>query len=149
MAGRKDLPRGLSARGCAVYFDNYFTTPDLIRHLCEHYGIFSLCTIRQNRLKGCCKLLSYKELKKRGRGSFTQVVDDEKKITIVNWYDNKVVTLACSYADAYPVQEIIRLSKAQKKTISVNSPHYNQHMGGVDLCDMLIALYRTSFKSHR
>ncbi|KAH9636515.1 hypothetical protein HF086_017681 [Spodoptera exigua] len=44
-------------------------------------------------------------------------------------------------------------SKEQKQKIGVTCPqlvrHYNQHMGGVDLCDMLIALYRTSFKSRR
>ncbi|KAH9629018.1 hypothetical protein HF086_007503 [Spodoptera exigua] len=98
-------------------------------------------------------LLSDKELKKRGRGSFSQVVDNDKKIAIVKWYNNKVVTLACSYADAYPVHEIKRWRKEQKQKIGVTCPqlvrHYNQHMGGVDLCDMLIALYRTSFKSRR
>lgn len=148
------LCKTIQTPGCAVYFDNYFTTLDLIWYLREHRGIFSLGTIRQNRLKGCSKgLLSDKELKKKGRGTFSQVVDNDKKIAIVKWYDNKVVTLACSYADAYPVQEIKRWSKEQKKKIGVTCPelvrHYNQHMGGVDLCDMLIALYRTSFKSRR
>lgn len=147
------LCKTIQTPGCAVYFDNYFTTLDLIWYLREHWGIFSLGTIRQNRLKGCKGLLSDKELKKRGRGSFSQVVDNDKKIAIVKWYDNKVVTLACSYADAHPVQEIKRWSKEQKRKFGVPCPqlvrHYNQHMGGVDLCDMLIALYRTSFKSRR
>ncbi|CAF4935258.1 unnamed protein product [Pieris macdunnoughi] len=163
------LCKTIHTPGCAVYFDNYFTTLDLIWYLREHRGIFSLGTIRQNRLKGCKGLLSDKELKKRGRDSFSQVVDNDRKIAIVKWYDNKVVTLASSYADAYPVHEIKRWSKEQKKKLGVTCPqlvrHYNQHidvgkhicsnmlsyvdMGGVDLCDMLIALYRTSFKSRR
>lgn len=148
------LCKTIQTPGCAVYFDNYFTSLDLIWYLREHCGIFSLGTIRQNRLKGSSKgLVSDKELKKSGRGSFSQVVDNDKKIAIVKWFDNKVVTLACSYADAYPVQEIKRWSKEQKRKIGVTCPqlvrHYNQHMGGVDLCDMLIALYKTSFKSRR
>ncbi|XP_028042586.1 piggyBac transposable element-derived protein 3-like, partial [Bombyx mandarina] len=148
------LCKTIETPGCAVYFDNYFTTLDLIWYLRERRGIFSLGTIRQNRLKGCTNgLLSDKELKKRGRGSFSQVVDNDKKIAIVKWYDNKVVTLACSYADSYPVHEIKRWSKEQKKKVGVPCPqlvrYYNQHMGVVDLCDMLIALYRISFKSRR
>lgn len=103
------LCKTIQIPGCAVYFDNYFTTLDLIWYLREHCGIFSLGTIRKNRLKSSSKgLVSDKELKKSGRGSFTQVVDNDKKIAIVKWFDNKVVTLACSYADAYPVQEIKR-----------------------------------------
>ncbi|KAE8291360.1 hypothetical protein D5F01_LYC10959 [Larimichthys crocea] len=44
-------------------------------------------------------------------------------------------------------------SKEEKKKISVPCPkivtEYNTHMEGVDLADMIIALYRTPAKSHR
>lgn len=50
--------------------------------------------------------MSDKSLKKKGRGSYCQVVDNTNKIAIVKWYDNKVVTLISTYADAYPVGKI-------------------------------------------
>ena len=41
----------------------------------------------------------------------------------------------------------------KKKRIDVERPHilkdYNQHMGGVDLCDMMLELYRTSIPSNK
>lgn len=148
------LCKTIQTRACVVYFDNYFSTLDLAIHLRDECGIFSLGTIRQNRLKGCDKLLmSDKSLKKKGRGSYCQVVDNTNKIAIVKWYDNKVVTLISTYADAYPVGKIKRYSKEMKARVDVDCPelikHYNNHMGGVDLADMLVALYRTTYKSRR
>ncbi|XP_026724781.1 uncharacterized protein LOC113491812 [Trichoplusia ni] len=73
------LCKTIQTPGGAVYFDNYFTTLDLVWYLREHRGIFSLGTSRQNRLKDCTKgLLSDKELKTKGRGSFSQVVDNKR-----------------------------------------------------------------------
>lgn len=90
---------------------------------------------------------------KKGGGTFSQLVDDNHNLAAVKWLDNKVVTLVSSYADANPIQKICRHCKEEKAKIDVDCPqlvkHYNQHMGGVDLCDMLIALYRTTFKSRR
>lgn len=65
----------------------------------------------------------------------------------------KCVTAASSYVDAYPVQNVLRYDKIQKSRKPVPCPnmirHYNSHMGGVDLADMLIALYRTEMRAHR
>jgi len=47
-----------------MYFDNFFTTPELIHHLRKEYGILSLGTVRQNRLRNC-PLLDDKKLKKK------------------------------------------------------------------------------------
>ncbi|KAH9640927.1 hypothetical protein HF086_015622 [Spodoptera exigua] len=52
-----------------------------------------------------------------------------------------------SYVDAYPVESVKGFHKKSKGRIDVPCPqivrHYNRHMGGVNLADMLIALYRT------
>lgn len=148
------LCQTIHTRACVVYFDNYFSTLDLVKHLREYYGLFSLGTIRQNRLKGCEKMmLSDKAMKKKGRGTYCQMADNENKIALVKWFDNKVVTLVSSYQDAHPIVKIKRYCKEQKQKVDVTCPqlvkHYNQHMGGVDLCDMMIALYRTKYKSRR
>ncbi|XP_022830397.1 uncharacterized protein LOC111359170 [Spodoptera litura] len=134
------LCKKIQMRACVVYFDNYFSTLDLAIHLRDECGVFSLGTIRQNRLKGCEKLLmSDKSLKKKGRGSYCQVVDNDNKVATVKWYDNKVVTLISTYADAYPVGKMKRYSKEMKARVDVDCPelikHYNSNMGGVDLAD--------------
>ncbi|XP_045524630.1 piggyBac transposable element-derived protein 3-like [Pieris brassicae] len=58
-----------------------------------------------------------------------------------------VVTLVSSFDDAYPVENIKRFRKEAKSRVDGKCPKivkdYNRHMGGVDLADMLIALYRT------
>ncbi|CAH2105118.1 unnamed protein product [Euphydryas editha] len=130
------------------------TSLELIYLLREEYGIFSLGTIRQNRLKDARKkLLTDKSLKKKGRGTFCQVVCNKNKLSVVKWFDNKQVTLVSSYVDAYPLEKIKRFSKENGGYVDVTCPqivrHYNRHMGGVDLADMLISLYRTGIKSHR
>lgn len=60
----------------------------------------------------------------KDRGSYSRVVCNKNKVCIVKWHDNKVVNVASSYIS-------------------------ETHMGGVDLVDMLVALYRTEMKSHR
>ncbi|XP_037299722.1 piggyBac transposable element-derived protein 2-like isoform X2 [Manduca sexta] len=131
-----------------------FMSPELTYILREEYGILSLGTIRTNRLRGCQELLpTDKQLKKKKRGSSAQVVCNKNKLAVVKWNDNKVVTLISTYIDSYPLETIKRYDKDEKKKVDVECPqvvkHYNKHMGGVDLADMLISLYRTPFKSHR
>lgn len=137
-----------------VYADNFFMSPELVVLLREEYGIFSLGTIRTNRLRGCQEFLpTDKEMKKKKRGYSTQVVCNKNKLACVKWNDNKVVTLISSFVDSYPVEKIKRYTKEDKAKVDVDCPqlvkHYNRHMGGVDLADMLISLYRTPFKSRR
>lgn len=61
--------------------------------------------------------------------------------------------LVSSCASVNPVGQVRRYSKKEKRKISVPCPkivsEYNTHMGGVDLADMMIALYRNPTKSHR
>ncbi|KAF9406918.1 hypothetical protein HW555_012896, partial [Spodoptera exigua] len=86
-----------------------------------------------------------KKLAKKGRGSSHQIVCNSNKIAIVKWFDNKVVTLASSFVDSHPMVKIKRWLKDTKTKTDVDW-HY---MGGVDLADMLIALYRSTFKTKR
>lgn len=139
---------------CFVYFDNYYTSLELVMYLRNVLGIFSLGTVKANRLRGCQDFLDTdKALKKKGRGSYSQIVCNENKVAVVKWFDNKCVTLASSFVDAHPMSKIKRFSKEKKTRVDVDCPqvvkYYNSHMGGVDLADMLIALYRTQIKSRR
>ncbi|CAK1593721.1 unnamed protein product [Parnassius mnemosyne] len=148
------LCKSIKKKPCVVYFDNFFSSLDLIHHLRNFYGIFSLGTMRTNRLRDAGKYLKPdKVLKTQGRGAFSQTVCNKTKLSVVKWNDNKCVVLASSYADAYPLTKVRRYCKIRKQRIEVQYPnvvmHYNAHMGGVDLSDMLIALYRTEMKTRR
>ncbi|XP_023312460.1 piggyBac transposable element-derived protein 3-like, partial [Anoplophora glabripennis] len=140
---------------CSVlYFDNFFSSFELLVYLRQCLGLFSLGTLRSNRIRDC-KLEDDKSLKNRGRGSFSQQVSNElnAKLAVVKWFDNKAVLLVSSFTDAYPISSVKRYRKEDKRRVDVPCPQivleYNQHMGGVDLADMFVALYRTGMKSKR
>ncbi|CAK1593994.1 unnamed protein product [Parnassius mnemosyne] len=135
-------------------FDNFFTSIELLQYLRNERGIFAMGTIRANRLRGAeNKLPTDKNLKKKGRGSHAQVVCNKNKIAVVKWFDNKCVTAASTFVDEYPTQTVVRYKKEEGRKVPVTCPNiikeYNTNMGGVDLADMLVALYRTPFRDHR
>lgn len=131
------------------FFDNYFCSFELIDYLKEK-GIRSLGTVRSSRLRGC-PLPSDGELKKKERGTNAVRTDSAIGLTVVKWLDNKPVTLASSFVSVEPKSKVKRYSKELKTKVDVVCPkiveEYNTHMGGVDLADMLIALYKTPSKS--
>ena len=136
-----------------VYFDNYFTFPELLSKL-KQWGICAVGTIREDRLRGCNEVLkSERELKKEGRGSFCGAVDLNTGITVVRWYDKKLVQLASNYTFTHPTDVVQRWSKKENKYVEVPRPQivviYNGGMGGVDLFNMFQALYRLHHKSRK
>ena len=135
-----------------IFFDNWFCTIDLCIEL-KSRGILSCATIRQNRLAGC-PLKSEAELKKEVRGSYSFQVDQNTGIVATRWYDNKCVQLISTFAGVEPSDKPVkRWDSSTKSYIDVQCPSvvivYNSSMGGVDLVDMLIALYRTKIKTKR
>ena len=67
--------------------------------------------------------------------------------------DNRSVALLSTFASAEPLGECKRYDKKEKKCIMVPYPaivhEYNQFMGGVDLMDALVALYRIHTRSKK
>ena len=80
-------------------------------------------------------------MKKQGRGSFLEKVAtiDGVTLSVVSWYDNKIVTLLSNFVGSEPVAEENLFSRAMKETTKIKCPNlvqeYNCHMGGVDLLD--------------
>uniref|UniRef100_A0A3Q3LI23 PiggyBac transposable element-derived protein domain-containing protein n=1 Tax=Labrus bergylta TaxID=56723 RepID=A0A3Q3LI23_9LABR len=140
------LPAGKNHK---VFADNYFTSVPLVQHLKER-GIHYVGTIRMNRMKHCT--MDEKELKKNGRGSMDFRVNQENNI-VVRWYDNKAVNLISFFVGIEPVGNVKRWDRKSKTRIMVPRPAivetYNKFMGGVDLLDILSALYKFSFRSRR
>ncbi len=132
-------------------FDNYFTSLALLDHL-AHRGIKATGTICENRTEKC-PLKGSSKLKKERRGSFDYQKDVNGHITLVQWHDNSVVTLASNCDCVLPTQNVSRWSKQQKERIQVPQPQmiaeYNKFMGGTDRMDQNISKYRMSIRSKK
>lgn len=141
------LPAGKNHK---VFADNYFTSVPLVQHLKER-EIHYIGTIRMNRMANCT-MMNEREMKKHGRGSMDFRVNQDNNI-IVRWFDNKAVNLISSFVGIEPVGNVKRWDRKSKTHIMVPRPAiveaYNKFMGGVDLLDMLSALYKFSFRSRR
>lgn len=134
-----------------VATDNWFSSLSLALALKER-GILFVGTVRQDRIGGCC-LKSEVELKKNGRGSYDWRVEKEHNLSLVRWIDRKSINFLSSYASIEPLSTCKRYSAAERKFIDIQRPNiveeYNKYMGGVDLIDMLVELYRTDIKSRK
>jgi hypothetical protein len=136
-----------------LLFDNYFNSPDLQLYLAGK-GILSVGTVRLNRVPQLT-MPSEKILKGKGRGSFFEQVAtvEGTQLSAVCWYDNRVMSLLSTFVSSEPVNEVTRWSNKNNKQIKIPCPAvvqvYNKHMGGVDLVDSLIGLYRSRLRSKK
>jgi len=142
------IPRNKNYKLC---FDNWFTSYQLMCNL-KHFGILANGTVRINRMSGC-QFKSDKELKKEGRGTYDSKIDTNSGIVGCKWFDNKFVHLFSNYIGPEPTDEVQRWSTTSKTRIPVQRPavvkEYNSFMGGVDLHDMLVEIYRIDIRSKR
>jgi len=80
-------------------------------------------------------------------------VVDGIEMSAVRWHDNRAVTLLSTYAGSDSVSEVTRWNNKAKTHEKVSCPNivnvYNKHMGGVDLIDSLIGLYRVKIRSRK
>ena len=77
-----------------VYFDNYFTTPNLLEYLCEKW-IYAVRTIRVNRknmLKDCCC-----SKKKMNRVDFEYITSNN--LVLHKWMDQELVFALSNFHD--------------------------------------------------
>ena len=87
------------------------------------------------------------------RGSHEDWTDANSRTSIAKWYDNKCMQLISSYCDPDSTSKVKRWDNKSKTYNDIDCltavQEYNKWMRGVDLADMLIALYRTTIKSKR
>lgn len=138
-----------------LYFDNWFTSLPLMQHLATR-NIWCCGTVRVPRIPGIIKgKEADKVLIKKGRGSFEELFSSGEgaEVTYVKWYDNKIVNMLSTFAKANPVSTVSRYDSKQRCKIDVQCPDiiklYNSSMGGVDLADCLISLYRINIRSKK
>ena len=142
------LPR---MKNFKVFFDNWFSSIPLCLVL-KRSGYLVTATLRADRSKNY-PLPAEKDLKKGGRGSHSFRTDANSGITVTKWYDNKCVQLISNHCDPQETNKIKRWDRGSQTYIETNCPtvveEYSKSMGGVDLADMLISLYRTTIKTKR
>ena len=90
-------------------------------------------------------------MRKKERGHYDYKSSDD--VIAVKWHDNKCVTLLSNAVGVEPEGAVKRYDKHHRGKIDIPCPSivlaYNKHMGGIDLSDMLVSLYKTPMKSHR
>ena len=99
------------------------------------------------------KLVPDKELQQRGRGTCDVAVREDGKMALVKWFDNKPILMLSSVHAKDPEDERRRWCKREKKYVAVKRPaiihQYNSKMGGVDLCDRMLAYYRIKMRTKK
>uniref|UniRef100_A0A3P9KB14 PiggyBac transposable element-derived protein domain-containing protein n=1 Tax=Oryzias latipes TaxID=8090 RepID=A0A3P9KB14_ORYLA len=133
-----------------VFFDSFFTSFDLIQSLYSSLGVRCIGTVRPNRTGGA-PLMADKDLVKQGRGASDY--RSAEGVIAVKWLNNKCVNLLSNASGIMPLSTVRQWSKESKAKTSIPCPSlipaYNEHMGGIDLSDMLVHLYKTPAKSRR
>lgn len=137
--------------GSYVYFDNFFTSMELLRYF-KQKGIRATGTARRNRIRNS-PLLTEKIFCKKVRGFEEHYTDEKHGILVCQWNDNRPVVLATNCHSVQPMVQCKRYDKKLKDSVMVSQPkvvwNYNKGMGGVDKTDMLISLYRNKMKGKK
>lgn len=140
------------SNSCVLYTDRFFTSVKLADYLIEKKnGIFLTGTVMANRTgEAAQKLKSEKQLK---RGEWDEQVRSDDKVCVLKWMDTKAVTLLSTCSGSVPADTCKRWCKKENKKIEVARPaavgNYNTCMGGIDLCDRLIAYYRSAMRTKK
>lgn len=129
-----------------VHFENWFTFIELQIQL-KSWGIWSVGTIRSNRLRDC-NLKCEKELKKVGRGAVDSRVGKKSGIHVVCWLDKSAAQLFSTHAAMESMSTLHSWNKNQHKYVQAPCPAI-VHIGGVDLFDMLMSLYKVDHRSNK
>lgn len=136
-------------RNYKIFFDNWFSSVPLVGKLKDE-GILCLSTVQANRLKGCL-LKDDKQMKKDGRGTSDFCVEEGTNSVAIKWYDNKPVHLLSNYVGIEQLDTCKRWDGKLLKNVEIDRPfaiaEYNKYMGGVDLSDTFMSLYKIDVKS--
>lgn len=137
-------------KGHKLYFDRFFTSFKLMQFLSQK-GYCASGTILENRTAKC-SIKSSKTILKESRGYCDYRYDDNSGVLICSWKDNKVVTMATTF-DSVNLTNCVRWSKEKKSKVNVPQPemiaNYNKGMGGVDLMDQMISVYRSRIRQRK
>ena len=132
----KDLSRDLVQKHYHIFFDNFFTTVDLMISLLTD-EILACGTVRKDRKN----LLKIQQQPDKGMSpGDSEFRTSYKGVRWLKWIDKKPVNSLSNYHDALVVSDGHRRQiDGTLKTVTIPqiSKNYNNHMGCVDKADML------------
>ena len=144
-------------QGYEVYFDNFYTSPTLLKDLLE-LEIVATGTLNVQRKNVPVEVISLKKAVEkssisRGTGYYFRGIDS--KVTYCVWHDTKTVALASTAYPGHSKETVLRRTKDrstnQSVVKSVPCPEmlmkYNESMGGVDKSDQYISYHKISRKT--
>ena len=140
--------------GTHLYFDRYFTSIRLLEILRER-NMGGTGTIMSNRVprKLTGDLMTDAVMKKKSRGTSDEIFQPDGNVVLVKWFDLKPILLVSNVFSCEPLSVCRRWSKLEKKYIEIPRPNaigeYNKNMGGIDLIDRMISLYRIRARSNK
>ena len=112
----------------------------------RHQGIFAVGTLRSDRSRGC-PIPTKQKMKKEGRGTICEFVEEDHNLVICEWYDNRRVLAISNFVGENPVSETRHCNRKNRKDLKVSRPAgaeiYNRYKGGVDKADTYFTFYRT------
>ena len=131
-----------------MFFDNFYTSPQLVYRLMTERKIYSCGTVREHR-RGLPKdMKATKDLKKGEMDSRYY-----HGMSVVKWIDTKPVTMISSIDNGDPENtvNVKRRKKGHEKKVDVKVPamvqRYNKCMRGTDLLDQKTTVYAFDRKS--
>ncbi|RWS01065.1 piggyBac transposable element-derived protein 3-like protein, partial [Dinothrombium tinctorium] len=132
-------------KSTVVYMDRYFTSIELFLELCKR-KIYASGPIKENRIGRVDFGESKKDFKKEPRGTFRELVSEKGNLCLIRWLDSNPLTFLSSFVGTMPVMQAKRYSRKKGESVFIDLPYaihdYNKNMGGVDLCDQLLAYYQ-------
>ena len=138
--------------GSFLYFDRYFTSEALLDYLLEK-RIAATGTVIRTRIPRHIHFKEDSVMKNEGRRASQTYERKDKKMSGTKWLENKPVFLLSTIHSAKPGDVVQRWSKKDHNHINVNRPtvikHYNESMGGVDLANRMVSLYRMGYRTNK
>lgn len=142
-----DLTHQIISKNYQVYFDNYFTSVNLMIEL-KSKNILACGTVRKNRKGLPKKQINDKTMKRGDYESRTSY----KGISWIKWNDNKPIQFLSNFHDPSIKTTVSRRQK-DGTSIQINCPQatrdYNNYMNCVDKADQLKSTYEISRKSKK
>lgn len=142
-----DLCEDLNFKNYTVYFDNFFSSPNLMKDM-MFKKINGCGTVRSNR-KEFPKCFSADKKMKKGDYEWRSTITG---ITAMKWVDKKPIHLISNFHNPNELNTITRKEKDGTKKV-ITCPQlikdYNIHMGYVDKADQLKSTYEIDRKSRK
>ncbi|XP_045127477.1 piggyBac transposable element-derived protein 4-like [Portunus trituberculatus] len=138
------LVEDLEGKEHKVYFDNYFTSVDLMKKLKEK-GVNACGTVKPSRRN----LPTFKSSKNMSRGD-SETFTSNTGINATKWRDKKDVFLLTNFHDPKDISEVARREKDGTRKLypcPISIIEYNKNMNSVDKFDQLLFQWKYEEKN--